>query len=521
MSGKQISILLISIDESALSPNVEADRSAFALRERGYKTDILHFHGVQNTRLESQINQNYDLVGVAVRQPAYKYGFNNGIDIIKYLKKQLPTMKAFVMGHFATANMESIVNDYPCIDYVLLGDSIELVVQLADSIECGADVNSVHIATRTDFHNKQINVSSAVYKSTSYDFYETDSLVNNAAKTHQLQFKNSVCNGKCTFCEWRSSRVGEFSFRDKRDIIDEIRTVREKYGVKHFFISDADLFSPNNEWYFDYLSQIFCEIERLHIDAVFTCFCRACSLYKSDETIALLKQMKKGGLTTAFVGVDGGNAEDLKLYGKGTTAEMNMNCVNLFRECGIYPMIGFIFINAYSTPQRLTENFNTLCALKCIDPNMYARSFLKVYRGTPIYTKMKNDGLLYESCGITGLIPYQIIDEQVRSVHAFLRDNLAEFVKGLPITMDQLCANFYDYAHLYPQGQCNNRAINTLIDRYYTLLTDFFSVIFVEFNLEKAADRLPSFKHDLLSLTDELVALNNEFAKKVSNVWGK
>ena len=43
MINKNTTILLISIDESRLSPNVEADRSAYALRKCGYNTDIVHF----------------------------------------------------------------------------------------------------------------------------------------------------------------------------------------------------------------------------------------------------------------------------------------------------------------------------------------------------------------------------------------------------------------------------------------------------------------------------------------------
>ena len=130
-------------------------------------------------------------------------------------------------------------------------------------------------------------------------------------------------------------------------MVEEVKTVREKYGVEHIFISDADLFSPSTDTYFDYLFDIFEEFEKLDIGVVFTCFCRACSIQKNEKSLALLNQMHRGGLTSVFIGVDGGNTGDLKLYGKGTTKEDNLNCVNLFRECEIYPMLGFININPY------------------------------------------------------------------------------------------------------------------------------------------------------------------------------
>ena len=91
MINKNTTILLISIDESRLSPNVEADRSAYALRKCGYNTDIVHFHGVQTAnQMMQKIAKDYDAVGVAVRQPAYKGGFNNGSIVVQTIKEKYP-----------------------------------------------------------------------------------------------------------------------------------------------------------------------------------------------------------------------------------------------------------------------------------------------------------------------------------------------------------------------------------------------------------------------------------------------
>ena len=85
----------------------------------------------------------------------------------------------------------------------------------------------------------------------------------------------------------------------------------------------------------------------------------------TQEDKELLKLMSKAGFASMFVGIEAANDKDLKIYNKKARTEDNYTIMRLLREADIYPVIGFINLNPYSTHQTVKINLDFLINQNC------------------------------------------------------------------------------------------------------------------------------------------------------------
>jgi hypothetical protein len=151
------------------------------------------------------------------------------------------------------------------------------------------------------------------------------------------------------------------------------------------------------------------------------------SFYKKANP-ELMHLLSRSGLCEIFIGTEANNNPDLKRLGKaGASVEDNENSIKFFRKYDVYPEVGFINFNPYSTFEGLRQNTDFLEKYRyaCFFRNI---TFVRLYKGCRLYDMLASDGLLkhttfYNEYG------YQYIDKRIEHMALFLIDfffNLGE-----------------------------------------------------------------------------------------------
>ena len=172
----------------------------------------------------------------------------------------------------------------------------------------------------------------------------------------------------------------------------------------------------------------------------------------------------KSGLRNVFLGIESFNEDDLKLYNKGLTVNDNINAIELLKKRGINIDIGFISINPYSSIERLRLNAFYLNKYKFASIDHYTSS-LMVFKGTQIYKKIENDGLLFDSKDIFDVYNYNFVNNNIK----LLKESLIEFSLQNPRILDE---SEY-YSHFY-----------TNLLNYYYLLYEIYDNSFMMKNIK-------------------------------------
>ena len=303
-------VLLISISSVERFSNTGVDQLAGYLRRKGYCVDIKYFHKHEKVKdIQQNVLGGYDVYGFSVVGPNY----NKSVRVMNHIKKLNPDCTIYFGGAFATMYYREMLNENENLDYVVLGDGEEPTEALLTSLFSGTDLNNENVASRGDLEDKKACYSEIVSHHPAFDYYEKDSRIENAKKTHSMLTKTNVCTGHCTFC---FERKGKIIYRDLDEIVAEIAYVHENYGVKKFYFCDDDLLDPNDDYIRIRIKELCNKIIQLNYKLVLTCFIKAVSFKDTEEDRDLLSLMYRAGFSSMFVGIEAANEKDLRIYNK-------------------------------------------------------------------------------------------------------------------------------------------------------------------------------------------------------------
>lgn len=208
------------------------------------------------------------------------------------------------------------------------------------------------------------------------------------------------CLGNCSFCVdnaiYKKQPGKKNRIRSITNIVDEIEWLVKNKKTNFIDLYDSTFCSISNGENAGYerLSEFYSELNKRKIWVLFTINLRAEQI--TEETVKILKLLKRVGLSTVFIGVESGNVEDLKLYNKIATIEDNIEAIRLLRRNDINIRYGFINFNPYSTLDRLVKNVKFLKDSQIDITFSELTSRLQLYSGTPIVKKLAEDKLLLQ-----------------------------------------------------------------------------------------------------------------------------
>lgn len=190
------------------------------------------------------------------------------------------------------------------------------------------------------------------------------------------------CPYHCTFCLWPNAMYGHKQrMRSIKNVIDELKYVIDRYGVKEINIDD-DTFTTSKKRVIEFCHKL--RDNNIHL--IWTCNGRVDNI--DDE---MLKEMKASGCKLIRYGVESGSPEVLKKIRKGITIDQVEKAINLTKRDGIQALGGFMFGFPWDSKESIEA---TIDLAKRLSPDMVQFSIPMPYPGTPLYEEAKERGLI-------------------------------------------------------------------------------------------------------------------------------
>lgn len=192
----------------------------------------------------------------------------------------------------------------------------------------------------------------------------------------QLEFiiTSRGCPAACRFCSSPRFWGKTLRFRSPQSIVDEIRFIRDKYGLIYFSIRD-DTFTTGRE-----RVMAFCRLllrEKIYI--LWNCQSRV-----NAVDAEMLLMMKRAGCECVQFGVESGSPRMLKELGKNITPEQVKAAALAARKAGINLSVYLIT----GVPNETEEDLNATCRLiDEIKPADGQVSPLAYYPGAALFEK--------------------------------------------------------------------------------------------------------------------------------------
>lgn len=188
------------------------------------------------------------------------------------------------------------------------------------------------------------------------------------------------CFNRCNFC-YRMERG--IRFRKLEKVIEEMKILRERYGVNYFHIED-ELFDFPKKRIFEFYELL----KKNNLKIKFACSARVDVF---DEEMAIW--LKESGCKWINFGMESSDQNVLNLMKKNTTVEQNIRAAEIARKIGIGLGLNFIWGNKGDTAQSLRKNielikkYNTYDQIRTIRP-------VTPYPGCELYYEAIERGLL-------------------------------------------------------------------------------------------------------------------------------
>jgi len=221
------------------------------------------------------------------------------------------------------------------------------------------------------------------------------------------------CKAHCNYCSVFSFALkGSADLRWRQrgivNIVDEIESLYDEYGVTHFkFVDDSFIEPPRDE---NWASSFCNELARRRLSIKFRTQVRADRLTKG-----LVQTLKAAGWFSTSLGVENASETALKRMRKSASVMDNERALKLLTENEIYITMGMILFDPYTTMKELQENLVFLKEhpwpiTKGVFTEMYAAE------GTAFTHKLRKSGVLQPS-----IQRYRIQDSKTYRMYEILK----------------------------------------------------------------------------------------------------
>lgn len=367
---------------------------AATLEHSGYKVDVIDasFHRLDmKTVCNRVLYQKPELVGFTL----YYSNVAETLKIIKSMRNSGFRGHITLGGHHATFNAADILNDFPQVDSVVMGEGEEALSNLADCLSSKRGWHSIpNIAFQWHGHTITNRCRPLISRLDCLPFPKRDAYAGFLKRNKMAAVISSRgCYGACTFCSihafYQLSSGKPWRARRPENVADEIEFLVREYGIERIHFLDDEFVGPGDmgkerAWT---LAE---EIQRRNLGIAFNIICRPDVL--DGE---LFKKLKSVGLDCVDIGIESWVPRQLALYGKKISVEQNLSALSFLNSLGLKYRLYVIPIDPYLTVTELLENLNSI--RKAGLEHFYEASFLGklvVFKGTSVEKKLREEGML-------------------------------------------------------------------------------------------------------------------------------
>ena len=337
------------------------------------------------------------------------------------LKRRIHGVRIICGDIHASLYAEDILRNEPNIDYVVWGDGCKSLPLLIRTLEENGDRGLVPGLVYREGQDIRTVPPRADPNLDSLPFPHRTSLGDLRPNSH-LTFSVSTsrgCPGHCTFCsiaalsnERERYGLSRWRSRSPESIFGEMRFLYDR-GARKFWFCDDNWIGPRDSGLEN--AQTLCHLLLdSEMDISFSALIRPDSLLPSDRPT--LELMRSAGLCMLFIGLEAGNDEQLKLYGKHYDPEAVKELILLIHELQINIAPAFIMFFPYSTISTLRQNVRYLSSTGLAHCYSTYHRALSGFSRIGIEKLLQTDGLVLEPTTYKSRGVYRFADPAIAAV---------------------------------------------------------------------------------------------------------
>ncbi len=262
------------------------------------------------------------------------------------------------------------------------------------------------------------------------------------------------CTFGCAFCSLSSFWEGCVRYRSIDNVMQELRLLTSKYGIRYVFFGDPTFVINRNR------TMEFCRrLREENLDLKWECLVRVDLM---DEE--LMEQMSRSGCEAVFYGIESGSDDVLAKIKRGITVDTALEVIHkstqYFKTIEVSLMWGFPF-------ETLEDFQKTLQLLNSLKEKHYQVQFrwLEPYPATPLYEKYKKDLFCPEE--ISFIYQPALVEQEILKGQGFYESD------GRDLQGIRICTNITSVRTVIAASHIVNIA-KQLIKAYPNLFCDYY-----------------------------------------------
>jgi anaerobic magnesium-protoporphyrin IX monomethyl ester cyclase len=351
--------------------------------------------------------------------------FHDSVRIAKMAKEILPGIRSVFGGSHISALREKIPEDYPDVDFSVVGEGEKCVESL---IKAGTDSKALSEIPGlvyqengdinfTGFRENQIDLDSLPFPA-----YEKLQGYPHAYKLPIFNYPstpNTTCNSSrgcpytCSYCD-RSVFRRSFRYNSAEYLYEHMNYLKERFGIKHINFYD-DQFTFNRK-----RVEEFCQMMMdNHLNMTFNCAVRA-----EHVDFELMKLMKKAGCWMMSLGIESGDPELLAQHRQNADLDMLADTIRNIKRAGIRTK-GLLMIGLPGeSEESIKRSMDYVFSLPIDDFNL---AKFTPFPGSPLYENIHDLGTFEEDWGKMDCMNFQFVPNGIEKER--LEELFIEFYK--------------------------------------------------------------------------------------------
>lgn len=336
-------------------------------------------------------------------------GFIDAYRIAEALKNADPGIRIIFGGVHVSALRGSILENFPCIDYVINGEGEKAMAELA----AGASLDSIQgLVYRNGSGIKDNGVRTDLCDLDSLPF-PAYNMLDGFPKTFQpplfnyprfpsaTMISSRGCPYQCSYCD-RSVFRKSFRYNSADYLYEQMVFLKKEFNIRHIFFYD-DLFTFHRR-----RIEEFCGLMRkkpLHM--TFNCAVRVGHI--DDD---LLKMLKAAGCWMVSIGMESGDPDLLARHKSNMDLEEVRSAVRSIQRCGIRVKGLFMMGLPGETEQSIRKTTDFIETLELDDVNM---TKFTPFPGSPIYKTVREEGEFKEDWELMNCLNFVFVPHGIAS----------------------------------------------------------------------------------------------------------
>jgi radical SAM superfamily enzyme YgiQ (UPF0313 family) len=349
----------------------------------------------------------YLLVGISSMTP----GFPAAVRLAKIVREISPKTPVMLGGSHASAIGESILKDHPEFDFLCLGEGEITTLELIEALQTNSNAfenifgliwrNDDHQIIRNPNRSFNSNIDDLPFPArhlVPFKEFSLHSHLSFGESNGATMLTSRGCPFKCIFCSAHLTHGRVCRFHSEDYVINEIRMLRDQYGVRYVFFED-DTFTVNRNRLYRLCQRFRTE----NLGVFFGCFSRVDVF--DEEMVRILSS---AGCRLVIFGIESGVPEILKKLHKNININSAEKAINLCNKYNIKSYASFIVGLPFETREHIKQTFQFG---KHVNSSFITFNPFVPFPGTPLYDPFKykpNELFEWEKFLTTNVPPFDM-----------------------------------------------------------------------------------------------------------------